>query len=94
MTQQHKVTIENLKCGGCTSTIIKQLNGLDEVERVQVDTESETVSFVAPAERLALVKQRLRSLGYPERGSISGLPGMGARARAYVSCAIGKVGAA
>ena len=94
MTQQHKLIIENLKCGGCTSTIIKQLSAIDEGETVQVDAESETVSFAAPAEQLDLVKQRLRTLGYPERGSILGLRGMAAKARSYVSCAIGKIGAA
>ena len=65
MTQQHKLIIENLKCGGCTSTIIKQLSAIDEIEKVQVDAESETVSFVAPVELVSsesLVKDALVKL--------------------------------
>jgi copper chaperone len=92
MTQQHKLIVENLKCGGCTSTIIKQLSAIDDVEKVQVNSESDMVSFVAPVERLALVRQRLRTLGYPEQGSVSGLPNISAKARSFVSCVIGKVG--
>lgn len=94
MTQQHKLTVENLKCGGCASTIIKQLSAIDDVEKVHVDSESNTVSFVAPIERLTLVQQRLHTLGYPEQGSVWGLPGVSVKARSFLSCAIGKVGVA
>ncbi len=93
MTKRHTITVENLKCGGCTSTIIKRVGAINSVETVEVDLDTDTVSFTAPDAAVGTVRTVLRTLGYPEPGSASGLSGFGTAARAYVSCVIGKVGA-
>jgi copper chaperone len=94
MNQRRTITVDNLKCGGCSATISKRLSALDGVTAIQVDAEAEEVSFSSPVEVVALVRETLRGLGYPERGTASGLANVGAKARSFLSCAIGKVGAA
>jgi len=93
MTTKHTLTIENLKCGGCTATIISRVGALDSVEFVEVDLDADTVSFYAPPAAVGTVRKTLRTLGYPERDSTSGISNIAASARSYVSCAIGKVAA-
>ena len=51
-----------------------------------------TVTFDHP-ELFAVdvVKKKLEGLGYPEKGTLSGMKKLGANAISYVSCAIGKM---
>jgi copper chaperone len=88
---RHTILIENLKCGGCTSTILSRIGALDEVRAIVVDQTTDTVTFEAPAEQFATVRETLIKLGYPERGSAAGLAAAAAKARSYVSCVIGKM---
>jgi copper chaperone len=94
MNQRHTITVDNLKCGGCTATITSRLSAIEGVGNVQVDSEAEEVSFFSPPDAVGLVRDTLYTLGYPERGTSSGLSGVGAKVRSLVSCAVGKVGAA
>ena len=83
------VHIQNLKCGGCASTITKNLNALDDVSDVIVVVEDNSVTFdYSEVHTLDVVKKTLAELGYPEDGERNSL---GAKAKAYVSCAIGKM---
>ncbi|HRH35817.1 MAG TPA: heavy-metal-associated domain-containing protein [Catalimonadaceae bacterium] len=84
--------IDNLKCSGCAGTITKALNSFSGLSNPHVDLETETISFEYP-EGFAIqpVKDKLEGLGYPEKGSLTGLKKMGANAMSYVSCAIGKM---
>jgi len=91
MNTRHRITVENLKCGGCVSTIIKRVGAVESVDSVVVDMDTETVFFVAPLGAVATVHSTLRQLGYPQRGSASVVSSVAATARSYVSCAIGKV---
>ena len=92
MSQRTTITVDNLKCGGCSATITKRLSALEGVTDVQIDSESEQVSFSSPLYAVELARQTLEALGYPERGTAAGLANLGAKARSLVSCAIGKVG--
>ena len=94
MSQRTTITVDNLKCGGCSATIARRLSALDGVSDVQIDSESEQVSFLSPPDAVELVRETLQKLGYPEQGSANGLAKAGATVRSFVSCAIGKVGAA
>lgn len=82
------IFIENLKCGGCQTTIrrdlLKQLNVL----AVHIDDSdgSVHVSGEDDMERVHLVS-RLERLGYPQRGKNS----LSNKAKSYVSCVVGKV---
>lgn len=83
------VHIQNLKCGGCASTITKNLTALDDVSDVIVEVEDESVTFDYSDENtLHLVKDTLADLGYPEDGERNSLTD---KAKSYISCAIGKI---
>jgi copper chaperone CopZ len=83
------IIVQNLKCGGCANTITTKLSLLDNVTNILVDTESSTVSFVAiSSEDALLVKEKLKTLGYP---SIEDANGVLSKAKSFVSCASGKM---
>jgi copper chaperone CopZ len=83
------INIQNLKCGGCANTITKNLAQLEAITEVTVNVEESMVSFAYPTEeKLMEVKEKLKTLGYPEDGEANSL---GSKAKSYVSCAIGKM---
>lgn len=85
------VTVENIKCGGCANSIRKAVGAIDGVTGVEVDVEKGDIRVEAPeASRTAVVK-RLLELGYPESGAVSGIGSAAAKAKSFVSCAIGRV---
>lgn len=93
-----EIFVENIKCGGCASSIKKQLMALDQVVEVSVDIASGSIFVTADsvasedeALRRALC-ERLLKMGYPEKGSVEGLKAAGAKAKSFVSCAMGKMG--
>ena len=92
------ILVENIKCGGCANGIKNKLveGGLAasvdvDVEQGRVDCtlndwhDSQTVEQD--------IKDKLLSMGYPEQGSVEGLKAAGAKAKSYVSCAVGKMSA-
>jgi copper chaperone len=84
--------IDNLKCTGCAGTIMKALKSFDVLQDPLVDVDNGTVSFGYPVGfGLSQAKEKLESLGYPEKGTLSGFKKVGANAMSYVSCAIGKM---
>ena len=90
------ISVENIKCGGCANGIKQALMSLDGVENVAVDVEAGLVSCDFSVEEqdkvvLSQIKQKLHSMGYPEVGSVAGLKAAGAKAKSYVSCAVGKM---
>jgi copper chaperone len=85
-----QIAVDNIKCGGCAATIRGKLEEAFAVP-VTVDVEQGVVSIAAPPEQRNEIAARLRSLGYPEAGSVAGLQGAGAKARSFVSCAIGRM---
>lgn len=87
-----QIYIDNLKCGGCASTVANELHNLVGVNKVQVDTEHEMV-LVDTVEDLDLkiIKDKLKSLGYPEKNTVHGFEKLSTSAKSYVSCAIGRL---
>jgi len=90
------IYVENIKCGGCANGIKQKLATIDGVEKVDVDVEAGLVNcyFINQdnkEELLGKVKQQLQSMGYPEVGSVAGLKAAGAKAKSFVSCAVGKM---
>lgn len=86
---KQEIYIENLKCGGCASTIIKGLLTINGVENITVDVEKSMVSFTSGNENLTAVKEKLSSLGYPQVGDKNTVIH---KAKSFVSCATGKIG--
>ena len=84
----------NVKCGGCSSTLSKELSavGFKDIE-VDLTCEPRKVTLdVIDEANEALLKSTLRKLGYPLADeNIGFIDGAGMKAKSYVSCAIGKL---
>ncbi len=90
------VKVENIKCDGCANQITKTLSAVEGVKAVTVDVaQGEVHVSFKTAENAEALKQiiqtTLLSKGYPEVGSVEGLKAAGAKAKSFVSCAIGKM---
>lgn len=83
--------VENIKCGGCANTIRNKLLQMPEVSSVNVSPEKGQVSLEAPESHLNMVKMTLHALGYPEVGTTKGVDSATAKAKSFVSCAIGRM---
>lgn len=82
----HQFEVENIKCGGCANSIKTALLKIQNVENVEVDKETETITVTGAADGIA-IKDTLNALGYPEKGSNSTFKQM----KSMVSCAMGKI---
>ncbi|WP_394758819.1 heavy-metal-associated domain-containing protein [Flavobacterium sp.] len=84
-----KITIANLKCGGCETTIKKGLLKIDGVTSVKIDQETDTVhvTYDDNIER-EKITNKLHSMGYPEATEENGLL---LKIKSYASCMIGKI---
>lgn len=89
---QHVIDVENIKCGGCANTIKGRLGALTGVSDVQIDIENGRITLDAPDDSRALLVETLLASGYPERGSVEGIKAAKAKAKSFVSCAIGRMG--
>lgn len=89
--QTFTIQVENLKCGGCANTIRKSLTDMDGVSSVEVDADVKTVTFAGVDTVRTAVLAKLKSLGYPEKGTTQGLESGVATAKSFVSCAIGRM---
>lgn len=85
---KHFIDVENMKCGGCISSITKALLEWPNVRSVEIDESIGRVQVEGDIDRAVLV-ERLNALGYPEFGNNS----MARRTNSLVSCAIGKLNA-
>lgn len=89
MIMETTIYVQNLKCGGCANTITKNISQIEGVEKVDVMVDESSVSFIYSNEEVLItVKNTLSRLGYPEDGESNSL---GAKAKSYVSCAVGKM---
>ncbi|MES2399537.1 MAG: heavy-metal-associated domain-containing protein [Pseudomonadota bacterium] len=86
-----QIEIDNLKCGGCERSIIKGLSAMQGVADLVVDREHQTVRFTGAAADRDAVVQKLRSMGYPEKGSLDGMDAGLANAKSHVSGAVGRM---
>lgn len=90
MTTQ--IFVDNLKCGGCAGSITKQLKSFHEVSSVKVDIENDLVEVdYVNNFPLSTIKEKLASIGYPEKDTVKGFQKISANAKSYISCAIGKI---
>jgi copper chaperone len=85
------IAVDNLKCGGYANTITKSLEKVVGITDVNVDIKKGLVSFDGDALLYDEAAKRLDGLGYPVRGTASGIHGAVEAAKSYVSCAIGRV---
>ncbi len=81
------LTVNNIKCGGCETTVRDGLSKIDGIENIQVDSSTGEVGFDYSNETsLEKVRLKLHKMGYTEND-----PNIIDTAKSYVSCMIGKM---
>ena len=90
-----EIQVENIKCGGCAATIKKSMLKDDRISDVEVNIEQGIVTLEAKDDAGDDAREdfsaALLKMGYPESGTAEGIAAAKAKAKSFVSCAIGKV---
>lgn len=86
------IDVENIRCGGCINTITKKLLAIDGVNTVDIQLDEQKVTLEVNDKRIkkAAVAVLLK-LGYPEKGSVTGMEALKGKAKSVVSCVVGKI---
>jgi copper chaperone len=87
----YTVTVENIKCGGCANSIRSKLIEQELARAVDVDIDSGEVRVEGNPEWREKTIAALAGMGYPEVGSVEGLKAATAKAKSFVSCAVGRI---
>ena len=87
MTTTETFYVENIKCGGCAKTIKDTLEKALGVQHIDVYIEQHKVCVMGIALNRAQLKEKLSSLGYPEKGNNSFLK----KAASVFSCGLGRI---
>ena len=87
----YQINVENIKCGGCAATIRSKLEAMESIDKIEADIGEGIVSVEAAEDTRAAVTARLLKLGYPESGTAEGIAAARARAKSFVSCAVGRI---
>jgi copper chaperone len=62
------------------------------VSEIEVEIEAGRITLEAPEDSRTSLVETLLASGYPEKGSVEGIKAATARARSFVSCAVGRMG--
>ena len=81
------VYVENIKCGGCVTSITFELLKMKGVSSVNINIDEELIIVQGSNFSKEEIIAKLSSMGYPEKGKNNLLK----QAKSYVSCAIGKM---
>ena len=87
----YTIAVENIKCGGCASSIRSRLLERELASAVEVDVAGGLVHVEGDTQQREQVVGALASMGYPETGSVEGLKAAALKAKSFVSCAIGRI---
>jgi len=82
-----EIFVENIKCGGCMTSIKQALEKIKGIAKVEIDKEEEKISLKGDKYKLREVIDSLNKMGYPQKGNNT----LFKQAKSYVSCAIGKM---
>jgi copper chaperone len=84
-----EITIANVKCGGCATTIQKELLKLEGMNSAEVfiDKDKVMVTYNDTLKRETII-EKLLSLGYPEATEKNGLL---LQLKSYASCMVGRI---
>jgi copper chaperone len=87
----YTLCVENIKCGGCASSIRNKLIETSLAQAVEVDPELGEVRIDGNPESRSQAIEALAKMGYPETGSVEGMKAAAAKAKSFVSCAVGRI---
>lgn len=82
-----EIFVENIKCGGCMTSIKNALEKIKGIDKVEINLDEEKISLTGDHYQLSEVIDSLNGMGYPQKGENSVFK----QAKSYVSCAIGKM---
>lgn len=83
------LAIQNLKCGGCATTVKINLEKIEGIAGVEVDSDQGIVTLSEwTDDSIETVKSELRRLGYPLEDEDNPFF---TRVRSYASCVTGKM---
>lgn len=82
-----EIFVENIKCGGCMTSIKNALEKIKGIVKVEIDKDEEKIRLSGDQYQLSEVIDSLNNMGYPQKGENSVFK----QAKSYVSCAIGKM---
>lgn len=85
------ITVENIKCSGCAGSITKKLSSTFNTENINVNIEKGVITIDLDNSRREELAKVLLDIGYPEIDSVHGFDSAKAKAKSFVSCAIGKM---
>ena len=85
------IYVENIKCGGCAGTITKKLSAAFNTNNIDINIEQGLISIDIDESKKEKLVEILLGLGYPETNSVQGFDSAKAKAKSFVSCAIGKM---
>jgi len=86
---QTTLIVQNLKCGGCANTISKHLTAIEDLNTIEIEADTSSVSFsYSNDDSLKLVEEKLKNLGYPVVGESNSYLN---KAKSFISCATGKM---
>jgi len=86
-----EITVDNIKCGGCAGSITKKLTSIFDTDKIDVNIEQGVISIDLDDSKKDELAKALLDLGYPEIDSVQGFDSAKAKAKSFVSCAIGKM---
>ena len=86
-----EITVDNIKCGGCAGSITKKLTSIFDTDKIDVNIEQGVISIDLDDSKKDELVKALLDLGYPEIDSVQGFDSAKAKAKSFVSCAIGKM---
>lgn len=84
--------VENVKCGGCANTLKTKLKDIFGEVEVDLEVFPRKITLDIEEKQIDELKISLRKMGYPlSTDQLSTLENVGAKAKSFVSCAIGKM---
>ena len=87
----YEISVENIKCGGCAATITKKINAIKGVDATEIQIEQGRVKISGTDGLQDILTSTLLKLGYPETGTAEGIAAAKAKAKSFVSCAVGRI---
>lgn len=84
---RNTLTVNNIKCGGCETSVKDGLSKIEGVANIYVDASTGEVAFDANNETaLDKVRRTLHNMGYTESD-----PNLLDTAKSYMNCMIGRI---
>lgn len=88
----HTLKVENVKCGGCASTLKKRLEPLFGDVSVNLDVHPREITLEIEEAQMEQLRQSLREIGYPLCDDHLGFVDTAStKMKSFVSCAVGRI---